>query len=71
MAQDRRRVKPIPPLEDFKVGMANSAREGFDENVLIVNSRHFQLFDSERLMSFVKDGGFHFGSLQKQTRRIT
>jgi hypothetical protein len=42
--------------------MANAASGHFDEDTFIADQRHFQLFDLQRLASFVQDRGFHTDS---------
>jgi hypothetical protein len=50
-------------FEDVEVGAADSAGEDSEENVVRGERRAGDVFDFERLVGSVKDGGFHLGLL--------
>lgn len=53
-------------FEDVEVGAADSAGEDSEEDVVRGERRSGDVFDFERLVGGVKDGGFHLGSSREK-----
>ena len=50
---------PIETLDEMKIAVAHTGRDGFDQNFAIAWLVDIDLFDRERLIRAVEDCGFH------------
>ena len=59
MAENGRRRKAIAPLDDFQIGVADTAGRDFDQHILVMDIGHFEIFDLQWLTNFIENGSFH------------